>query len=280
MTTIRFSKMQALGNDFVVVDGIAQTVALDPVRLRQLCHRHYGIGCDQWLAVEPATDGRSDFFYRIYNADGSESGQCGNGARCLALFIRRQALSDRDDLRLQTRDGRLHVRFLDGGLLEVDMGIPELAPAAVPFIAHEGGGEGAEYMLDLAESTVTVGVLAIGNPHAVMVVDDVARADVARIGPEIESHPAFPERVNVGFLEVVDRQHIRLRVFERGAGETLACGSGACAAVVSGRLRGLLDARVTVELPGGSLLISWPGKGQAVQMTGTANHVFDGEINL
>ncbi len=279
MATIHFSKMQALGNDFVVIDALKQPLTLNALQLRQLCDRHYGIGCDQLLSLERASDGRSDFFYRIYNADGSESGQCGNGARCLAMFVQQKGLSGQSSLQLQTTAGQLTVRFLDGGLFEVNMGVPELSPAAIPFVVNDGL-EAREYPLALTELSVTVGVLAIGNPHAVIVVDDIASAPVAIIGPQIEAHAAFPERVNVGFMEVIDRQHIRLRVFERGAGETLACGSGACAAVVSGQIRGLLDKRVTVELPGGSLLISWEGEGHPVFMTGVAMHVFDGEISF
>lgn len=277
MVNLRFSKMQALGNDFVVFDGVRQSVVLTPEQRRLLADRHHGVGCDQILVVEPASDARADFFYRIYNADGSEAGQCGNGARCLASFIRRQGLSPSDRLTLQTVHGLLVVEFADGGLLKVDMGMPVLDPAAIPFVAD---GPAVTHLLEVDGESIETGVVSLGNPHAVVLVDDVTQAPVARMGPAISHHERFPERANVGFLEILDACHVRLRVYERGAGETLGCGSGACAAVVSGRLRGLLDERVTVELPGGSLLIDWAGEGHGIHMIGTAVHVFDGLIEL
>jgi len=276
MPPLEFSKLHGLGNDFVVIDGINQTVSLDPERIRAIAHRHYGVGCDQLLVVEASTRPDADFRYRIFNADGSEAEQCGNGARCFASFVRRQGLTDKDEVTLETLSGLLHVRFVDGGLLSVDMGSPKWAPAEIPFLADR---ESETHSIDVDGETVQVSVVAMGNPHAVLRVDSVRDADVGRLGPLIESHPAFPNRTNVGFMEVRDPHHIRLRVFERGSGETLACGSGACAAVVAGRRQGLLGGRVSVELPGGSLLIVWPGPGSVVEMTGPAEHVFDGRLN-
>ncbi len=276
---MRFSKMQALGNDFVVIDAVRQDLQLDEARIRLIADRHFGVGADQVLLVEPVPDDdEADFFYRIYNADGSEAGQCGNGARCLARFIRREGLSQADRLVLRTRSGRIAVAIDEGGLLfDVEMPSPRLDPADVPFLAELGD---VVHRLDLDDGPVELGVLSVGNPHAVLVVDDVTQAPVARLGPRISLHERFPERCNVGFMEIVDRRHVRLRVYERGAGETLACGSGACAAVVSGRLRGLLDERVTVELPGGSLLVTWAGRGRPVHLIGTAVHVFEGRLEI
>lgn len=275
MPELEFSKLHGLGNDFVVIDGINQTVALNPDRVRAIAHRHYGVGCDQLLVVENSERPDADFRYRIFNADGSEAEQCGNGARCFAAFVRRRGMTDKDEIILETLSGLLRVRFVDGGLLSVDMGHPNWAPAEIPFLAEH---ESEIYSLGVGGETVLIGVVAMGNPHAVLQVDNVREADVARLGPLIESHEAFPNRINVGFMEVRDPHHIRLRVFERGSGETLACGSGACAAVVAGRRQGLLGERVSVELPGGSLLIVWPGPGASVEMTGPAVHVFDGRL--
>ncbi len=279
MGTMRFSKMQALGNDFVVVDAVRQSPRLDESRIRLLADRHFGVGADQVLLVEPVQGGdEADFFYRVYNADGSEAGQCGNGARCLAAFIRREGLSRADRLVFRTRTGLLRVEAIDGGLFDVDMGAPILAPEAIPFQADSPQ---AGYRLDLDDETsIEVGVLSMGNPHAVVLVDDVTVAPVARLGPVVSNHDRFPERCNVGFMEVVDRQHVRLRVYERGAGETLACGSGACAAVVHGRRRGLLESRVTVELPGGAVLVDWGGEDRPVHLIGGAVHVYEGRIEL
>lgn len=275
MPQLEFSKLHGLGNDFVVIDGIGQTVSLDPERIRGIAHRHYGVGCDQLLVVEAATRPDADFRYRIFNSDGSEAGQCGNGARCFAAFVRRRGLSRKDELVLETLSGLLRVRFIDGGLLNVDMGVPKWVPVEVPFQAER---EAETYDLDVDGETQEISIVNMGNPHAVLNVDNVRQADVARLGPLIESHAAFPNRTNVGFMEIQSPNRIRLRVFERGAGETLACGSGACAAVVAGRRRGLLDERVSVELPGGNLLIAWRGPGASVEMTGPAVHVFDGVL--
>jgi diaminopimelate epimerase len=269
--------MHGLGNDFVIIDAVSRPLELTHEQIRFLADRHIGIGCDQLLVVEPAHDARADFRYRIYNADGSEAEQCGNGARCFARFVREHGLTDKDELTLETRSGLLHTRLLDGRLVTVDMGVPRLDPAAVPFLTRQAG---PVYTLVAGGEQLEMSVVSMGNPHAVLLVDDVTRAAVERLGPLIGHDEHFPQRVNVGFMEILDRAHIRLRVFERGAGETLACGSGACAAVVAGRQRGLLDDRVAVELPGGSLFVQWEGDGSSVAMTGPATQVFEGTIAL
>ena len=272
---LRFSKMHGLGNDFVVIDGVRQQVTLDAATVRRLADRHTGIGCDQLLLVEPPPDASVDFRYRIFNADGGEVEQCGNGARCFARFVHDQGLCDKTALRVATRAGVLELRQEADGQVTVDMGVPEFEPARIPFTA---AARATTYRLDTELGEVSFGAVALGNPHAVLQVDDPDQAPVATLGPLLESHPDFPRRVNVGFLGVVDRGHVRLRVFERGVGETQACGSGACAAVVVGRQQGLLDARVAVDLAGGRLVISWLGEGEPVLMTGPATHVFEGEI--
>jgi diaminopimelate epimerase len=275
---ISFSKMHGLGNDFVVIDGIRQSLSLTPDQVRLISDRHFGVGCDQLLVVEPAQDEAADFYYRIYNADGSEAETCGNGARCFAHFIRDKGLTDSDEIVLETRAGLLCTRIEDGGLVTVEMGVPRFDPGVVPFIAD---GPEPLYRLDLDSESVEIGVVSVGNPHAVLLVDDVLTAPVANLGPKIEYHARFPQRANVGFLEIDDRNNVRLRVFERGSGETLACGSGACAAVAVGRRRGLLDERVLVELPGGRLLVQWSGdESGPILMTGPATHVFEGTIDL
>jgi diaminopimelate epimerase len=270
--TLKFTKMQGLGNDFVVLDGIRQRVDLDPARVRALADRHFGVGCDQVLVVEPA-QGDADFRYRIFNASGEEVEHCGNGARCFVKFVRDQGLTDKREIRVETRNGLIVPRLEADGQVTVDMGAPRFAPADVPFT----GGTGAvAEPLDVDGTVVQVSVLSMGNPHAVQVVADVDAAPVATQGPRIEHHPRFPQRVNAGYIEVVDRVTIRLRVWERGAGETLACGTGACAAVVAGIRRGLLDARVAVRTRGGVLAIGWAGGGAPVLMTGPAVTVFEG----
>ena len=274
---ISFSKMHGLGNDFVIIDGINQDLALNPEQVRLLSNRHLGIGCDQLLIVEPARNPAADFGYRIFNADGSEAEQCGNGARCFVEFVRRHGLTDKDAVVLETRAGLIHARIEDGKLVSVEMGVPRFEPDSIPFVADKPE---IRYALDLDGESIEVTPASIGNPHAVLLVDDVTKAPVARLGPLIEHHKRFPERANVGFMEILDRTQIRLRVFERGSGETLACGSGACAAVAAGRRLGLLDERVLVELPGGRLLIQWPGEGHPMVMTGPATHVFEGKIAL
>lgn len=273
---LKFTKMQGQGNDFVVFDGVRQTVDLSTAQLRWIADRHFGIGCDQILLVERAATPDVDFRYRIFNADGGEVQQCGNGARCFVLFVRDQGLTDKDPLRVETAGGLIVPRLEDDGQVTVDMGMPRFAPDDVPF----DGGEGAvDEWIDVDGTPVRVSVLSMGNPHAVQVVADVDAAPVATQGPRIEHHPRFPQRVNAGYMQIVDRATIRLRVWERGAGETLACGTGACAAVVAGIRRGLLGSRVRVQVRGGEMVIGWAGDGQPVQMTGPAATVFEGEWN-
>lgn len=274
-TPIAFSKMHGLGNDFVVIDAIRQSIRLTPGEIQRLADRHLGIGFDQLLLVETPVNPEADFFYRIFNADGTEAEQCGNGARCFALFVRDQGLTDKSQLVLETRSGLVRASLEDANLVSVEMGVPDFDPAALPF---EAGTGVAPYPLEAAGHAVELHVVSMGNPHAVMRVDDVETAPVAELGGAIAVHERFPRGVNVGFLEVLDEAHVRLRVFERGSGETLACGSGACAAVAVGRVTGLLGERVLVELPGGRLLVEWPGEGEPVRMTGPAIHVFEGKI--
>lgn len=275
---IKFSKMHGLGNDFVVIDGMRQYVELTPEIVRALGDRHTGIGFDQLLLVEPPEAASADFRYRIFNADGGEVEQCGNGARCFVRFVHDQKLTDKTAIVVETKRGIIHPRLEADGLVTVDMGQPRFAPTEIPF---ESETDAAEQSLQLADgTTLTIGAVSMGNPHAVTLVADVDTAPVADQGPQVESHARFPQRVNAGFMQVVDRHNIRLRVYERGAGETLACGTGACAAVVSGIRRGLLDSPVRVQARGGELSIAWGGPGQAVVMTGPAVTVFTGEIDL
>jgi len=274
---LRFTKMHGLGNDFVVLDLITQSVRLDATLIRFLADRHRGIGCDQVLVVEPPTDPDMDFRYRIFNQDGSEAQQCGNGARCVAKFIRDRRLSAKRRLRVETLGGPISMSCGKGNVVTVSMGIPRLAPQEIPFTAAR---RATVYTLEACGQPVEISAVSMGNPHAVLVVDDVESAPVATLGPALEQHPDFPERTNVGFMQVLDRGEVRLRVFERGAGETMACGSGACAAVVAGRIRGLLDERVRVHLPGGFLQVEWRGEGDPLMMTGPATTVFEGQIAL
>ncbi len=269
--------MHGLGNDFIVIDAINQTVDLSPEQIRFLADRHFGIGCDQILLVEQSTQSGVDFRYRILNADGSEVEQCGNGARCFARFVRNKGLTDKDAIVVETAGGVITLYLVENDQVRVDMGVPRLVPAEVPFVAEQ---QAPGYLIEVDGDTYTIGAVSMGNPHAVLRVEDVESAPVERLGPLLESHPRFPNRVNVGFMQVLDRQSVRLRVYERGAAETLACGSGACGAVVAGRLQGWLDETVKVSLPGGDLIISWPGEGEAVQMTGPAVEVFEGSIDL
>ena len=271
----RFSKMHGLGNDFVVIDGIRQSIVLTPARIRFLADRHFGIGCDQVLLVERAERPDADFRYRIFNADGGEVEQCGNGARCFARFVHEQGLTDKREIRVETKSGVIRPRLEADDRVTVDMGVPVLEPARIPFL---GASSGIVQALDVGEQKVEIAAVSMGNPHAVQLVADVDTAPVAEQGPRIESHPRFPQGVNAGFMQVTGRQRIRLRVFERGAGETLSCGTGACAAVVAGILRGLLDSPVVVETRGGELSIVWRGTGTPVSMSGPAITVFTGEI--
>ena len=275
---LKFSKMHGLGNDFVVIDGMRQYVELTPGQIRALGDRHTGIGFDQMLLVEPPETPGADFRYRIFNADGSEVEQCGNGARCFVRFVHDQKLTDKNAIVVETKRGMIHPRLEDNGLVTVDMGQPRFVPSEIPF---ESDTDAAEQALKLPDGTaLTIGAVSMGNPHAVTVVADVDTAPVAMQGPQVESHVRFPQRVNAGFMQIVDRNNIRLRVYERGAGETLACGTGACAAVASGIRRGLLDSPVRVQTRGGDLNIAWGGPGQSVIMTGPAVTVFTGEIDV
>ena len=274
MAKLRFTKMQGLGNDFVVLDGIHQSVQLGTAELRRLADRRYGVGCDQVLVVERPTRAGVDFRYRIWNADGGEVEQCGNGARCFVKFVRDRGLTDKRRIVVETAGGIISPELVDAGEVAVDMGVPRFAAADIPFA---GEGDAAVRTLDLDGEAIEVSLVSMGNPHAVQVVPDVARAPVATQGPRLERDPRFPERVNAGYMEVVDRATIRLRVWERGAGETPACGTGACAAVAAGVRRGLLGGRVRVETRGGALTVAWPGPGMPVTMTGPATTVYEGE---
>jgi len=274
---LAFTKMQGTGNDFVVLDAISQKVDLTPSQIRRLADRHFGVGCDQVLLVERPTVKGADFAYRIFNADGGEVEQCGNGARCFAVFVRDRGLTDKTEIAVQTLAGMIHPRLEADGRVTVNMGVPRFEPADIPFDAPRRAND---YDLDVDGELVKVRVVSMGNPHAVQLVRDVERAPVAVQGPLIESHPRFPKRVNAGYLQIVDRRHVRVRVYERGAGETLACGTGACAAVVSGRVHGDLDETVEVSVHGGELTIRWAGEGEPVWMTGEANSVFEGTIDL
>jgi diaminopimelate epimerase len=278
----KFTKMHGLGNDFVLFDATKKKLELTPVQARRIADRHFGVGCDQILIAEPSPVKGVDFFYRILNADGSESAQCGNGARCFLHFVRAQGLTRKKTLRVRTIKDVLELQLLPDGQVRVDMGVPDFEPARIP-IAAETRDRTYRMMLDEGHE-VEFAAVSMGNPHAVLRVDDVEQAPVATLGPLLEPHPFFPERVNVGFLQVLDRTHGRLRVYERGAGETLACGSGACAAMAAGRLLGWFDAVVELQLPGGTLRLEWSGqnenKGQPLYMTGPAQKVFEGEIEL
>ena len=274
---ILFTKMHGLGNDFVVIDAINQDIDLSEDQVRYLADRHFGVGCDQLLLVEAAETDDVDFIYRIYNADGGEVEQCGNGARCFAVFVREKGLTDKDLIRVETASGVIELHVQDDGQIMVDMGVPEFSPWKIPFNADTRLDE---YSLDVNGEVITIGAVSMGNPHAVTIVDNIETAAVDELGACIENHPLFPNRVNAGFMQIIDDSHIRLRVFERGAGETLACGTGACAAVAIGCLQGHLTNQVEVELPGGSLQISWQGEASPVMMTGPATTVFEGKITV
>lgn len=274
---LKFSKMHGLGNDFVVLDGIRQQVSLTPEQLRYLADRHFGVGCDQILLVEKPTQPGVDFRYRIFNADGSEVEQCGNGARCFVRFVHEAGLTDKREIRVETQKGLITPRLEADGHVTVDMGIPRFLPNEIPFLHDE---DVIIHSLDVADETLDISVVSMGNPHAVQVVASVEGAPVGAHGPLIENHPSFPQRVNAGFMQIVDRHAIKLRVYERGSGETMACGTGACAAAVTGIRRGLLDSPVRVTTRGGDLNIVWGGPGRPVLMTGPAMTVFSGEIEL
>ena len=277
---LKFTKMHGAGNDFVVIDAINQQLDLSGAQWRRLAERRFGIGADQILVVQRPDSADCDFRYRIFNNDGGEVEQCGNGARAFVKFVTEKKLTDKTEIRVETMKGIISPRLEADGSITVDMGAPLLEAAEVPFDAAGLAGENAVYPLALPSGTVLVSVVSMGNPHAVQVVDDVDTAPVGQTGPLIEHHPRFPRKVNAGFMQVVNRSHIRLRVFERGAGETLACGTGACAAVVAGIRRGLLDSPVRVSAPGGELAVAWAGAGQSVFLSGPAVTVFEGELEI
>ncbi len=275
---IKFTKMQGLGNDFVVIDAIHQQITLTAEQIKHIANRNFGVGCDQLLLVESPISENADFKYRIFNADGSEVAQCGNGARCFARFIRDKHLSSQDEIRVDTNTGQLVLNFDKSDFITVNMGVPKHLPADIPIKTPQ---ESASYKIQVNNTEVTFGAVSVGNPHAVIQVKEIAAAPVAKLGEILESHSFFPERANIGFMQIVNRQKIKLRVYERGAAETLACGSGACAAVVIGIEQNLLDsANVCVELPGGQLSINWLGRGSSVFMTGPATSVFEGQIEI
>ncbi|MDM8545191.1 diaminopimelate epimerase [Candidatus Venteria ishoeyi] len=272
-----FTKMHGLGNDFVVFNAVAHPLVLTAGQICKIADRHTGIGCDQVLLVESGSIPEVDFNYRIFNADGGEVEQCGNGARCFARFVREQGLTDKDELVVQTHSGIIRLYLETDDQVRVNMGVPLLEPLELPFEAEQ---QALEYEIQVGEQKLRIGAVSMGNPHAVLEIPSVDHAPVAKIGPLLESHPRFPQRVNVGFMQIINRQRIRLRVFERGSGETLACGTGACAAMVIGRLWNKLDSQVQVDLPGGVLQIRWDDITQPVWMTGPAIRVFEGTIEL
>ena len=274
---LKFTKMHGQGNDFVMLDGIAQKISLTAIQIRHIADRHLGIGCDQILLVEAPTRHDTDFRYRIFNADGGEVEQCGNGARCFAHFVRDQELTDKTELRVETLAGIIEPSIAADGSVTVNMGAPKFLPTDIPFLAH---AEALRYQLEMDGHVFSIGAVSMGNPHAVQVVTNIDTAPVGEIGPRIEHHPQFPRRVNAGFMEIASRTRIRLRVWERGAGETLACGTGACAAVVTGIRWGLLDDSVTVATRGGELTVRWAGVDTGVFMSGKTATVYTGEIEI
>ena len=274
---LKFTKMHGAGNDFMVVDATSVPFTLDAAGIRRLADRHFGIGFDQLLVVEPARSTNTEFYYRIFNADGGEVSQCGNGARCFVRYVHDKGLSGKSAIRVETRSGVIEPRLESSGLVSVNMGKPVFEPSRIPFAAQQ---QAPTYRLEVAGRQLEISALSMGNPHAVQVVTDVDAAPVHSEGSQIENHPRFPERVNAGYMQIVSRGQIRLRVFERGSGETLSCGTGACAAAVAGIARGLLDSPVQVETRGGMLSIAWAGGSEAVSLSGPAQSVFEGEIEL
>lgn len=274
---LKFTKMQALGNDFIVLNGITQKVTLTPTQYQHLANRHFGIGCDQFLIIEAARQVDTDFYYRIINADGGEVEQCGNGARCFAKYVFEKGLTRKREIRVETISGIIVPRLENDDQVTVKMGSPRFDPLQIPFLAEAAA---ITYPLLIGNIEREISVVSMGNPHAIQIVEDLSQAPVGEEGPLIESHIRFPQRVNAGYMQIIDRNHIQLRVYERGAGETLACGTGACAAVVSGIRRGLLDPNVEVTTRGGKLIISWSGGDHPVLMTGPAVTVYEGEIKL
>jgi diaminopimelate epimerase len=274
---MKFTKMHGLGNDFVVIDAVTQNVRVTASMVRRLANRTLGIGCDQVLVIEPPTDLDVDFNYRIFNQNGGEVEQCGNGARCLARYVQDRQLSGKNPIRVKTMNRTMELHLTNDHLVQVDMGNPELEPAEVPFDAEQRANL---YAIEIDGSNYQIAAVSMGNPHAVLLVDDVDSAPVEKLGPALEAHNRFPEQVNVGFMQVVNRQTIKLRVFERGAGETQACGSGACAAAVAAIQQELVDSPVTVQLTGGDLTIDWPGESEPLLMTGPAVSVFHGRVRI
>lgn len=274
---LEFTKMHGLGNDFLMLDLVSQRVRLDEALIRRLSDRHFGVGFDQLLVVEPPHHPDVDFRYRIFNADGSEVSQCGNGARCFARFVRDRRLTRKDTLRVETASGIITLQIDSQGWVTVNMGPPRLEPSQIPFVAETAA---RDYRIEVDGELYQIAAVSMGNPHAVLSVDDVDRAPVATLGPRLESHSRFPERVNVGFMQVLNRREIRLRVYERGTGETLACGTGACAAAVAAMRWGLIDREVTVHLPGGALRIRWDNDNASVMMTGPTARVFEGVLRV
>ena len=274
---VQFSKMHGLGNDFMVIDNVTQNVFFSKEKIQQLADRNFGIGFDQLLMVEPPYDPEQDFHYRIFNADGSEVSQCGNGARCFARFVKSKGLINKNKIIVSTKAGKMVLYLEKDGQVTVNMGEPDFEPAAVPIKANK---QEKTYIIRANENTLFCGAVSMGNPHCVMEVDNVDTAEVGTVGPLLEKHERFPEGVNVGFMQVISAEHIKLRVFERGSGETLACGSGACAAVAIGQLQEKLGTDVRVDLPGGGLRVRWQGPGNALKMTGPAEHIYDGQLNL
>ena len=274
---LKFTKMHGCGNDFMVIDLVSQYSKLKPHLIPQWADRHFGIGFDQLLIVEPPQSPTADFRYRIFNADGEEVEQCGNGARCFALFVRDKQLTNKEHLVVETKGGIIELHVTGNNEVTVDMGLPILEPEKIPFVAEQ---QAISYEIDVNEQILDISAVSMGNPHSVTIVDNVDTADVETLGPLVENHSCFPQRTNAGFMQIISRSEVRLRVYERGAGETLACGTGACAAVVAGRLRGLLDETVTVHLPGGSRSITWAGEGETVKMTGPGQRVFEGRIYI
>ena len=278
---IHFTKMHGIGNDFVVINAIEQKISLSSEQISRIADRHFGVGCDQLLLVEEPAQAEADFRYRIFNADGGEVGQCGNGARCFAKFVFDNGLTSRRNIPVETASGLIFLQLEDDGQVAVNMGVPNFNPPDIPFIAQGTTEVDPEYYsLMVDDEKYAIGVVSIGNPHAVLLVESVEDAAVEVLGPAVESHAQFPERVNVGFMEIVNRSHIRLRVYERGSAETLACGSGACAAIAVGIRNRLLDDTVEAELRGGTVSVQWSGEGQPIILTGPAETVFEGQIKL
>lgn len=277
MSQLRFTKMHGLGNDFIVIDAVTEPFEPTTEQVRAWGHRHFGVGFDQLLLVEPARDEVTDFRYRIWNSDGGEVEQCGNGARCFARFVRDKGLTEKEEVVVETASGIITLKIQPNGWVTVNMGAPILQPVEIPFVAD---AQAEQYALEVDGETVSVGAVSMGNPHVVVTVTQLDDATVSRLGPKLEQHERFPQRVNAGFMEIVNRSEIKLRVHERGAGETLACGTGACAAVVAGIVQGKLDRKVTAHLRGGDLSIEWAGGDAPVMMTGPAATVFEGVIEL